>query len=311
MRLVHAVTMTDINNTFNLDDRYSAYTQIATTPLFLSSQGQAGCAGRVSDGIRMFNYANIAIQGGPAARQLKSGEVVTFGHYYYPWLTSSPISSSSVAALLVGSVRGNVIVMSYAELFDATDSGRASYVEVSVNSAGTEVKVWVNGALRTTVAANVDMETLTFYWVSLPNNRYQVLGEFYMAIFDPAVELPYLGRWKCVDLKLDSSEFKNVTAYDGSVGIVGKVPKSTAFSYTGTNALLGATVLCAINTQFEYTLVAEVESGETSRVQESTKLPGRGPSAIPGPVAFTSFPVASVQFDNVSKQLNVKLSVKE
>lgn len=311
MRLVHAITMADLNNGFNLAAAYNTYTQIGSAPLFMANNGTINVAALVSDGIRTQNYPRFAIQGGPAARQLKPGEVITFGFYLYPYLSGSPVNTSSGSACQVGSTRGTYSVINYNDLSAAMDGGRASFIEVSINKAGTEAKVWVNGVLTATQGVNVDMETLTFYTQPIPNSRYVVYGEFYMAIFDPVVEAVYLGRWKCENLKLDSSEFKDVSAYDLLVDDVGKVPKSSTFSYVGVNPLLGAVVLCAIKTPFSYTLVAEATSGERTITQESINLPGWQIGSIPAVIADGSFPVASVPFDNDSKQLVVKLSVKE
>lgn len=311
MRLVHALTLADITTGFDYTAAYLSFTQVGTSPLYYHNSNTRSEAAVAGDGIRVLNYSQFSLPCGPAVNWMKATDVIVYGFFLYPWTASSPIGSSSAVALTATSYRGGTNLLTYSELSVAMDNGRASFVEVAVNFAGTQATVRVNGALVKTVGINVEMESLAFNFIKLSDSRYAVIGEFYAGIFDPTVENTYLGRWKCEVLTLDSSEFKDVTTNDGKTDLIGSVPKSTVFSYAGVNKLKSATVLCSLKTPFSYTLSAEVTSGDVVVKQESAKLPNGQPGATPATPSEYSYPVAGIAFDNVTKLMSVKLSVKE
>lgn len=313
MRLVHAVTLSDLTPaSFNHADRFSTFTRIGPSPIFLNTGGQPNSVAAAADGLQILNWGHLAIQAGIAARSMKNGEVLTCGYYIYPWTENSPLSGGTGIVCQVTSTKGTVNLLNYTELVPATDSGMASFIELALNSAGTQVSVYVNAVLVKTVGVTVDIDTLAIiFYRSNTDSRYMVIKDIYLGIFDPKVENVFMGRWSCEALKLEASEFKNVTAWDGVTDNVTEAPKTTTFSYAGSNQLLAVSVLCAIWSPFDYTVMAELSSGDVKFVQETTKLSVGQPAGIPTGQSETSVPVGSVAFDNTSKKMSVKLSLRE
>lgn len=313
MRLIHAITASDFQNSgHNYPGQGTTWTRIGKLPIWMySAVGNTNSA--QPGGVRFRgDGAYFMLPIGRGLRLLKEGEVMTCGQYLAPF--TGALANNGVTFLRAFSNVGEENLFTWADVYPFTARGTATFIEYSCSY---DLKTWslyVNGKFVKSVTAgmNHDRDSLAFYYhaqsgISTINLE---MKDVYVAIFDPAVEKPYLGRWTCDALIAGVSDFPNSAAADGTTDNLSETPKSIVYTYAGTRKFeavaLGGTMSSPMAEQLEVTMV----SGDiTQQTVSTTPLPNEAEvkNAIgPG----TAIGIGSGGYDPVSKKVTATLKLR-
>lgn len=314
MRLVHAVTASDFQNSGHpYETLRTSFVRIGKLPVFMYI-GQANGAGADPEGVRYNSYGQyFVLPVGRAMAFLKPGEVIGCGQYLQTWTTYKFPGSGNAAVYSLSRV-GREQLFTWADIYPFTNGGNSSFIEVTCAS---DLKTWtlyVNGKFVKTVVGTMvhDRDTFGFYFNAASNiSTVLTMRDVYVAIFDPAKEKPYLGRWTCEALAVGATEFPNSTLDDSVVDVLGQTAKAIEFTYAGTRKLESVTLVGSLNGNFNEILSTTLVSGANTRevILDSTPMIGDVDGQIvPGNGISTS--LGCVDFDMVSKKVTASLKVK-
>lgn len=314
MKLIHAITASDFQNSgHNYAGQGAAWNRIGKLPVWMySAVGNTNSA--QPGGVRFRgDGAYFMLPIGRPLRMLKQGEVMTCGQYLNP-VSNAQMANNGTSFLRSFSNAGEENLFTWGDVYAATARGSASFVEYSCSYDLKTWSLWVNGKFVKSVTAtmNHNRDSLAFYYHAQSGMSTIVLEmkDVYVAIFDPAVEKPYLGRWTCEALVAGASDFPNAEVADGTTDNLSEAPKVIQYTYSGTRKLesiaLGGTMSSAMLEVLEVTMV----SGESSQqVVSDTALKNEpdGRNVIgPG----TAVSIGSGGFDTVSKKVTATLKLR-
>lgn len=314
MRLVHAVTASDLQNSGHpYETLTNSWVRIAKLPIFMYA-GTGNGAGADPDGLRYNASAHyFALPVGRAMQFMKPGEVIGIGYYLLPW-TTYKIANTGYGAILSLSKVGQEQLFNWADIYPFTNGGNASFIEVN---CAADLKTWtlrVNGKFVKTVVGTMvhDRDTFSLYFnAAMGVATVVVMRDVYVAFFDPTKEKPYLSRWSCEALSVGATEFPNSALDDSVVDVLGPTPKSIEFTYAGTRKLESVALMGSLKGEFRETLLTTLESGVNVRetVLDNTPIPSDvdGEKAVGNGICTA---LASGDFDMVSKKVTATLKIK-
>jgi hypothetical protein len=314
MRLVHAVTASDLQNSGHpYETLRQEFVRIGKLPIFMYI-GQAGGAGADPDGVRYNAYGQyFVLPVGRVMPLMKPGEVIALGYHLLPW-TTYKIANSGAAAVLSLSKMGQETLFLWSDIYPFTNGGNACFIEIN---CAEDLKTWtlrVNGKFVKTVVGTMvhDRDSFGFYFNAAQTvSTVLVMRDVYVAFFDPSKEKPYLGRWSCEALTVGTTEFPNSAIDDSVVDVLGVTPKVIEFTYAGTRKLESVALIGSLKGEFREILLTTLTSGSNTR--ETTLANTPLPSDPENQIALgngVSTSLGSVDFDMVSKKVTAALKMQ-
>lgn len=315
MRLIHAVTASDLQNSgHNYASANLAWKRIGKLPMFIWIQsGNAVFAD--PDGVRMTGSSGyLTLPIGRALQLMQADEVIGCGHYLGT-IPGRVLPSNAASYIRLASTAGEENLFYWNEVIPNAGGELGVFVEY-VGSY--DLKTWslyVNGKFIKSVqsALNHDRNSLTCYFLGSPTTGASttlIVKDVYAAFFKPATERACLGRWTCEALTVGASQFPSAESDNDVDEVLSVTPKTIEFTYGGANKLsavtLGGTVNGAVREQLSATLTSG--ASERTTVMLETPLIGDTDSWV-GRGIDVSNHLGSVDFDNTSKKVTASLKM--
>lgn len=311
MRLIHAVTASDLQNSGHpYGTIYAAWRRIIKTPLYtyINEYGAMQASGNGLYAYQRSIYLSLPV--GQAAKSWKSNEWLSCGYYL---MKSNNLPNNASSALIVASSAGEEVLCTWNQLFPYTDDGESSYIEYRVSYDLKTAIIMVNGRKVKTVTLTFahTRETLNMYFFCSPNqvSNWVYIKDIYAAFFDPAVEKPYLTRWICEELVVGASDFPNSVVDDNVRDTLNDTAKNIEFTYAGANKPKAAVISGYGFGNFSEVLEAKVKSGSVETTLVTEDMPTVLTDNYVGANLAYGLLVGGVDFDNTSKKVTATLKL--
>jgi hypothetical protein len=315
MRLIHAVTASDLQNSGHRYDIVKAsWNRIAKLPMFIWIQiGNAVFAD--PEGVRTTGSSGfLSLQVGRAAASWQADEVIGCGHYMAT-TAGKVLPTNGASYLRVASSVGEENLFTWTEVV----AGALGELGMFVEYVGSyDLKTWslyVNGKFIKSVqsALNHDRTTLNFYFMSAPATgaiTTLIVKDVYAAFFKPATEKVYLGGWACEALVVGASQFPSSDSDNNIDDTLSVTPKTIEFNYSGTRKLSSVMLGGTVDGAFPERLDAKLSSGSSERTTSmlDTPLVGVADNWVGRGIDVANH-LGSVDFDNVSKKVTASLKL--